>query len=282
MVDVREVKIGRILNPTSIDLGEFVINPYKGCEYGCLYCYVRSNRTTIKEARAWGTYVDVRCNAEERLKKEIASKKPGSVLIGSTTEAFQPVEHKTGLTGRLLEILNANKINYCILTRSPYIVEYIEHLKKGCCKKIYFTINDFDSALKAKLEPKSPAFELRFKAIERLLEHHIPVVPYFSPVLPWISGFKNVFSEFKAVKTIEFEGLNFRLNNIAQIIEAIGQVYPDIKIKYEKMLTDAYYYGKVWKETQSSIAASADEAAMKYDIYIHKFGDFFSNTYSSQ
>jgi len=150
MPEYKEVKIERVLNPTSIDLGEYVINPYMGCEYACLYCYVRSNSVVRKKNLQWGKFVNIRINTPELLEKEISEKKPGSVLLGSTTECFQPIEKKYKITGKVLEILNANKINYVILTRSPAIMDYLSLLKKGYCIKIYFTINDFNSCFKGK------------------------------------------------------------------------------------------------------------------------------------
>ncbi|MBI5416817.1 radical SAM protein [Candidatus Poribacteria bacterium] len=177
MIKTNEVNIKQILNPTSIDLGEYVINPFMGCEFACLYCYVRSNRVTSKRNKPWGEYVDIRINAPEQLEKELQLKKPHTVLLGSTTECFQPVEAKYEITKKILEILNDNKIFYVILTRSPYILNYLDLLKKGFCKKIYFTINNFSQEYKSKLEPKSPQFELRVTAINTLLDAGIPVIP---------------------------------------------------------------------------------------------------------
>ncbi len=279
MVDYKEVKVSRILNPTSIDLGEFVINPYKGCEFGCLYCYVRSNKVTSREARPWGSYVDIRANSLERLKREIALRSPKCVLLGSTTEVFAPIEEKRGLTAEILQVLNDNRIYYVILTRSPHVARHAFLLKEGCCRKIYFTINTMKPALKMKLEPKSPAFQLRFKAIDQLLEHQISVTPYFSPFLPGISDFKEVFARFPKAESIEFEGLNFSLKNIRDCIAAIGEVYPSLKGRYEKMLTDKAYYERVWREVKKGIAQEAIKAGKKFYVYIHHFGDYFRNTY---
>ena len=103
MIEFREVKIKQILNPTSIGLGEYVINPFMGCEYSCLYCYVRSNKVISKRLGEWGKYVDIRINAPELLEKEIASKKPKCLLLGSTTDCFQPIERQYMVTKSILD-----------------------------------------------------------------------------------------------------------------------------------------------------------------------------------
>ncbi len=279
MVEYREVKVTRILNPTSIDLGEFVINPYKGCELSCLYCYVRSNRVVAKEKRPWGSYVDVRINAPELLKKELLLKKPKCVLLGSTTECFQPVDERYQLTRKILEVLNEAKVSFVILTRSPGICRYMPLLKSGFCKKIYFTINHMKPVLKNSLEPKSPAFEDRYNAIDELFEHGVPVVPYFSPLLPGISNYKGVFLRFPRTETIEFEGLNFNLSTINKITESVSLVYPELQNFYEKMLIDRIFYESVWRSIQKEVAQEAAAAKKNFHIYIHAFGDYFRNTY---
>lgn len=286
MVEFNEIKIKRILNPTAINLGECVINPFMGCEFSCLYCYVRSNRVISRKKAKWGEYVDIRVNAPELLEREIIFKKPKTVLLGSTTECFQPIEKRYHVTKDILEILNKHKINYCILTRSPFILDYISLLKEGFCKRIYFTINKFSPEFKAKLEPKSPAFDLRDEAVNRLLEENVPVVPYFSPLLPWISDLKDVFLKFERAEAVEFECFNFNLKNIDEIIKNIGEVNPALKLRYEKMRDNKIFYRNIWQGIDFDISRQAKRTGKSYDIYIHpapkfwcgvhNFGDYFN------
>ncbi len=279
MVEFNEVKISRILNPTAIDLGEYVINPFMGCEFSCLYCYVRSNRVVSRKNKPWGEYVDIRINAPQLLDKELLSRKPKQVLLGSTTECFQPTERKYRLTQRILEILNQHKVYYVILSRSPYILDYIPLLKQGFCKKIYFSINNYNQDFKLVLEPKSPAFSLRDEAVMVLLKEGIPVVPYFSPILPWISDISEVFNKFPLAEGIEFECLNFRLINIREIIANIAGQDSSLKEKYEKMLKDKIFYARVWQDIEKDIQVLAKKAKKSYNICVHSFGDYFKNTY---
>ena len=280
MTEFKTVKISRILNPTSIDLGEYVINPYMGCELSCLYCYVRSNKVISKKTAPWGSYVDIRVNAPKLLEKEILLKKPSCVLLGSTTECFQPIEKKYRITKRILETLNKYKVYYTILTRSVYIEEYKDILKKGYCKKIYFTINSLPSSFKSKIEDKSPAYEKRIQTINELLELGINVTPYFSPILPWISETKGLFSKFPKAHSIEFEGLNFRVGNIEKIIEAVASIRPDLKTGYERLSNDRDYYYIFWDEIEKNIIKEAKITKKHYNIYIHKFDSYFNNTYA--
>lgn len=279
MVEFNEVKISRILNPTAIDLGEYVINPFMGCEFSCLYCYVRSNRVVSRKNKPWGDYVDIRVNAPQLLEKELLLRKPKQVLLGSTTECFQPMERKYRVTQRILEILNQHKVYYVILSRSPYILDYIQLLKQGFCKKIYFSINNYSQDFKLCLEPKSPAFALRDEAVMVLLKERITVVPYFSPILPWVSDISAVFNKFPLAEGIEFECLNFRLNNILDIINNISGIEPSLQEKYEAMLKDKVFYTRVWQDIEQDIQILAKKAKKSYNIYVHSFDDYFKNTY---
>ena len=279
MIEYKEVKISRILNPTGIDLGEYVINPFMGCEYSCLYCYVRSNKVISKRSGEWGKYVDIRINAPELLEKEIQAKKPKCVLLGSTTDCFQPIETKYMITKKILEILNKHKIYYHILTRSPAVAEYADLLKQGFCKKIYFTINNTAPEIKNKLEPKSPGFELRIRAINKMLDENIAVVPYFSPILPWTSDFKDIFSRFPKSNSVEFEGLNMNLVNINDIISGISSLYPALRPEYEKLLKDKGFYDSFWSGIKKDIIREAIKAKKNYNIYIHNFRGYFTNKY---
>jgi DNA repair photolyase len=233
----------------------------------------------IRKKNLWGDYVCIRINAAESLENELKLKKPKTVFLGSTTECFQPIEKKYRITEKILGILNKNKIFYNILTRSPDILEYKDLLKDGYCKDIYFTVNSFEDKFKERLEPRSPAFKLRQEAVNTLLEEGISVIPYFSPVLPGISDLKDIFFKFKKAKRIEFECLNFRLNNIRDIIKNIIAVEPLLQEKLELMYTDKHAYEQVWREIEEDIKAQVKEAKRSYKIHLHKFGDFFKNTY---
>ncbi|MCM8801605.1 MAG: radical SAM protein [Candidatus Omnitrophica bacterium] len=280
MVKFKLIKVTQILNPTSINLGDYVINPYKGCQYGCLYCYVKQNKTVQNKEKGWGSYVEVKINAKEILEKELRIKKPQTVLLGSITECFQPIEEKYKITYNILKILNKYGVFYYILTRSPYIQKYIDLFSEGFCKKIYFTINNIPEELRTKLENKSPSYEERFKAIEKLKKANIEVIPYYSPILPFVSEVKDIFKRFHNIKHIEFEGLNFKVTNIKAIIDNISSLYPAIKALYERMLLDKQYYETYWQKVKELITKEARKNKKELRLYIYKFNAYFNNIYS--
>ncbi|KJJ84121.1 radical SAM domain protein [Candidatus Omnitrophus magneticus] len=278
-MEVKEVEATRILNPTSIDLGEYVINPYKGCAFACLYCYARFSKAISRDERKWGEYLDARVNAPRLLEKELKIKKPTRVLLGSTTDCFQEEELKRGLTKEILEILNSHGVYYSILTRSPFIISYLDILKKGYCETIYFTVNNYDLKLKSILEPKSPSFEAREKVVTCLLDNDIPVIPSFSPVFPFISKVSGIFEKFEKARAVNFEGLNFNLGNIAEIVTKIEPLYPKEAGIYKRMIEDKKFYDDVWYETRRVIMREGIKNKKRCDVYIHELYGYFGNKY---
>lgn len=278
-IEIREVGIKRILNPTSIDLGEYVINPYKGCAYSCMYCYVKYNKVTSRDSRCWGDYVDVRINAPSALSKELFIKKPKRVLLGSTTECFQPLERQYRVTKSILEILNENKVYYSILTRSPIIEDYLSLLSEGYCENIYFTVNNYEDSIKMKIEPKTPSFNERINTIKKLQKVGIPVIPYFSPVLPFITNIEEAFKVLPDSNEIGFEGLNFNLGSIGEVISEIKKVHPDIAERYDKMRSNKVYYNNIWNSIRKDVIKKAKREGKEHSVYIHGLNSYFDNVY---
>ena len=279
-MEIKEVTAQRILNPTSLELCEYVINPYRGCAYSCLYCYAQFNKAALKDPREWGEYVDVRINAADLLVKEIKEKRPSRVLIGSTTECFSPVCRQNNVMSDILCVLNEYGVFYSILTRSPLIIDFMDGLSKGFCESVYFTVNNFNNGLKNILEPKSPDFMARIEAVKKLQSNAINVIPYFCPVLPEISDFESIFDTFENVRKIDFEGLNFNLGNIDKIILDISELTPGIGEMYLKMKNDGDYYGLVWDRIRKKVKEKASELKKEHDIFIHEHGKYFENEYN--
>ena len=144
-----------------------------------------------------------------------------------------------------------------------------------------FTHPAWFKEIKEKLEPKSPNYEDRIKSINFLLENNVDVIPYFSPIIPWVSNTQRVFSFFPKAETIEFEGLNFRLGNIKQIIDIIALSFPNLGNSCERLINDKIFYEAFWLSVKKNISSEAEKIKKRFNIYIHKPAGFFENSYLS-
>ncbi len=280
-MDISYIPTERALNPTSIDLGEYVINPYRGCSYGCIYCYVPYNKSIMRMNKKWGSFVGVRNELPEVLEKEIDIKKPTNVLIGSTCESFMPIERKYNITKRILEILNRKGVYFSILTRSPLIADYVDLLKEGYCKSIYFTTNNYSDDIKNLLEPETPRFEDRNKTILCLKNNSINVIPYISPFIPELTNIDMLLDVFDFLPEINFEALNFNLGSIDKIIALLSKADNELGQTLNRMKNDALFYETIWCDFKKEIQVSAQKRNIKQIFYLHELNAYFENKYNN-
>lgn len=108
------------------------LNPYTGCTYGCSYCYVRQMPVSLFRKEEWGTWVDVKQEAAVILQKELhkaKAKGPVSIFMSSSTDPYQPVEHKEQVTRSLLEVMVQDPPDFLFVqTRSPLVRRDIDLL----------------------------------------------------------------------------------------------------------------------------------------------------------
>ena len=281
MVEIIEEKVSTILRPTGINLAPYVINPYQGCELGCVFCYAQFSKTAVKSGKKWGSYVKVKINAAQVLEEELEIKKPEKVLLGSTTECFQPAERKYRITENILRVLNRHRIKYVILSRSPLIASYLSLLKEGFCEAVYFTVDILPDRMKRKLEPKVPAYPRSLEAMNKLAESGINTIAYFCPVMPGF--FESAFEKIKkasGVEKAEFEIMNFKMAKIDTIIKAVKQLYPDLIARYEKLLRDKDFYEGEMDELKKDIAETGAKHFKLIKIHSHPYQGYFGNLYS--
>lgn len=158
---------------------DFTLNPYRGCQYGCSYCYAAAFSPNSKMRQDWGKWVIFKQNAVELLEKELArwSKKnstnPPSIYMSSVTDPYQPIEAKEQLTRQLLEVMLAYKATLVIQTRSPIITRDIDILQQFTRLRINMSVPTGSEQVRKDFEPRSPSIEARLRTIG-ILKHNIP------------------------------------------------------------------------------------------------------------
>ena len=181
---VREIFSKTILTKTGIPSYDYCINPYVGCGHGCRYCYASFMKRFTGHREPWGDFVDVKINAPQVLKKQLRRAKRGSVLVGSVTDPYQPVEKKYGLTRGCLEALLEHQLAVNLLTRSPLCLRDLDLFKKFEEIEIGFSIGTDAEETKKLFEPHSPSILSRIEALGTLRANKIATYAFIGPMLP--------------------------------------------------------------------------------------------------
>ncbi|HEY0197846.1 MAG TPA: PA0069 family radical SAM protein [Rhodanobacter sp.] len=167
------------------------INPYRGCEHGCIYCYARPSHAylNLSPGLDFETRLRAKTNLAEVLRTQLA--KPGYVVsainIGSNTDPYQPVEKQWRLTRAALELLAECRHPCTIVTKNALVERDLDILVPMAREKlvqVFVSINSLDNQLAAKLEPRASAPHRRIKAIRTLANAGIPVGVLVAPIIP--------------------------------------------------------------------------------------------------
>jgi DNA repair photolyase len=182
-----------LLNSPSgfIGLYKFTLNPYSGCSFACDYCYARFFSPTFDQQHTWGSWVKVKENAVDLLRRARCAKtvekrieEGDTIYMSSVTDPYQPIEHKIGLTRRLLEELIELQPRLTIQTRSPIALRDIDLFQKFKHIRINFSITTDSEDVRFRYERHCPAIEVRLKAAKQIMEAGIPIGISISPMLP--------------------------------------------------------------------------------------------------
>ena len=170
------------------------INPYRGCEHGCIYCYARPSHAYLNLSPGidFETRLFAKVNAAELLRRELA--RPGYrcelISLGANTDPYQPVEREYRITRRILEVLAECGHPVGIVTKSALIERDIDILAAMARKQlvnVYISVNNLDHELARRLEPRCPAPARRIEAIRRLNAAGIPTGVLVAPVIPFLT-----------------------------------------------------------------------------------------------
>lgn len=166
---------------------DYTINPYRGCLFGCSYCYASRFVHEDAEKKAdWGTWVEVKANAVDALLRESHKLFGKSIFISSATDPYQPVERRLELTRSLLEVvLMAFPAHVHIQTRSPLVVRDIELFRRfGDSLTVGLSLPTDSDVVRRVFEPRAPAIFRRVQAAQELRAAGIRTTAAIAPLLP--------------------------------------------------------------------------------------------------
>ncbi len=179
----------------SPDIGfDLSINPYRGCEHGCVYCYARPTHSylNLSPGLDFETRIIAKVNAAERLREALSARgyTPCHLNIGSVTDAYQPAERRLRITRSVIEVLSETRHPFSIITKSSLIERDIDLIAPMAAQSLaaaYVSLTTLDGELARKLEPRAAAPHRRLRTMEALAKAGIPVGVSVSPVIPFLN-----------------------------------------------------------------------------------------------
>ena len=183
------------------------LNPYRGCEHGCIYCFARPTHSYLglSPGLDFETRLFAKINAAELLRQELSAPSyvPSSIALGVNTDAYQPCERKFKLTRQVLEVLHECKHPVGLITKSALIERDIDLLSAMAAEQLAvaaITITTLDHTISRTLEPRAASPTRRLEAIRRLADAGIPVSVSVAPIIPFATD-----QDLESILTAAFE-----------------------------------------------------------------------------
>ena len=239
--------INRVDSP---DIGfNWSVNPYRGCEHGCIYCYARPYHEYLGFSCGvdFETKIMAKLDAPQMLRRELGkpSWKPETIAMSGVTDCYQPIESQLEITRGCLEVLAACRQPVGIVTKNRLILrdtDLLTELAHHNSVRVAVSVTSLNSALSAKMEPRASAPADRLKAITKLREAGVPVSAMLAPIIPGLND-REIPRLLKAVSDAGAVSASYVMLKLpyqvkSLFLEWLNRYFPDRAKRVEMLLRD--------------------------------------------
>lgn len=262
----------KIVNKVVSDNVPFLysMNPYQGCEHGCVYCYAREahNYWGYNAGLDFERKIIFKPDAPILLEKQLNQKKwkVSPIMLSGNTDCYQPAERKYRLTRKLLEVCLKYKHPVSILTKNALVqrdIDLLRELAKLNLVRVGMSITSFDNKLRRLLEPRTSSVQNKLKTIELLSNNDVPVFVMVAPIIAGLNSHEipDIIKKTADSGAITAGYTTVRLNGeIAEVFEDwIHKNFPDRATKVLNLIKEVnggnlYSYGKNRMKTRGNTA----------------------------
>ena len=262
------------------------LNPYRGCEHGCIYCYARPTHEFLGFSAGldFESKIMVKLKAPELLRNELASPKwlPQTIVMSGVTDCYQPVERKLKLTRRCLEVLLEFRNPVAIITKNFLVtrdLDVLSELAKHHCASVCLSVTTLDNDLRKVMEPRTSPPPARLAAIRKLAEAGIPVSVNVAPIIPGLTDHE-MPKILQAARDAGASSAGFTVVRLpfanAPLFEQWLQThFPDRKEKVLnriKSMRDGKLYDAAWGKRFRGEGIFAEQIAQMFEVARRRAG----------
>lgn len=261
------------------------LNPYQGCEHGCIYCYARNSHEYwgFSAGQDFESKIVVKRRAPELLREMFSSSKwrPAPISLSGNTDCYQPVERKLELTRKLLQVCLDYQNPVGIITKNALVLRDLDILQELARKKlvsVYVSVSSLDEGLRRKLEPRTSTYLERIRVISELNRHGIHCGVMNAPVIPGL----NDSHMYEVLRRASLAGAKSAGYTVVRLNGAVGDLFknwlsahfPD-RVQKVWNLIAACHGGKVSDSRIGSRMKGdgqfADMIQQQFDLYCRQF-----------
>jgi DNA repair photolyase len=295
-VEYFEIPTRSILNRTKPSMPfRWTINPYRGCEFGCKYCYARYTHEFMEMApEEFEDKIYAKHASDHLLSQELRRiDRKDPIAIGTATDPYQPAERRFGRTRAILEVFARQRgWHIGMITKSDLIVrdiDLLQEIARANVLGVHITVTTLDTELARPLEPRAPRPDLRLNAVRKLAEAGIMVGVNPNPIMPGITDSEAALDRLaKACReagAVTFGGGPLFLMPSAQQVffPFLEREFPHLLPRYRELYARSAYLGKDYKEyiaakvrrvrARHNLASGMIE--YKPDVWVEEQGSLF-------
>jgi len=276
--------INRVDSP---DIGfHWTLNPYRGCEHGCIYCYARPTHECLgfSSGLDFETKLMAKLDAPNLLRKELARPRwqAETIVMSGVTDPYQPIEARLGLTRRCLEVLAAARQPVSLVTKSRLVLrdlDLLQRLAEHRAVRVAVSLTTLDHRLAAKMEPRASSPADRVWAIRRLASAGVEVVAMIAPIIPAITD-REVPKLLEAAADAGAQGAGYVLlrlphQNKELFMEWLDRCFPGRRSHVESLLRQVRggeLYNAEFGQRKSGTGPYAEQIRTTFDLFARRFG----------
>jgi DNA repair photolyase len=272
LVEFRTLPVRSLLNKSVSRRGLWFaksINPYRGCEFGCRYCYARYTHEfmEMKDPGDFERKIYIKQNAAWLLRQEIRSLRPGEeIALGTATDPWQPIERRARVTRSILEVLAEYRgLRIGVVTKSTLIerdIDLLQRIAERSDLVLHITITTPDVELARVLEPRAPRPDLRFRTVRRLRQAGLRTGILCSPLMPGITDNAQALDTMcrraseAGASFLSAQPLFLKPCSKSTFLAFVHEHFPELDASYAKRYETGAFVSKAYQKRISDLVAT--------------------------